>query len=98
MSARESTSVPSRSNTTAAGGGAAARSALASVTFYALHHVTDEERSHLDDELGRLTRLSHRLDDVRQRMQRLADETDDELVVFGVEPMAREPDVVSEVD
>src|SRR5512132_4640233 len=57
-------------------------------------HVPDEEGPHLGDELRRLPRLAHRLHEVAERVQILADEADDELVVLGVDAMARESNVV----
>src|SRR5205823_4012266 len=45
----------------------------------------------------RLPRLPHRLHDVRERMKIFADEPDDEVVVGGIEAVAREADVVGEV-
>src|SRR5688572_27532018 len=89
MSSRESMSVPSRSNTTAW--------MLLSATGVAPSCSPDEERSHLHDELRGLTRSAHGLDHVRQRMQLTADQADHELVVVGVQAMAREPNVVGQI-
>src|SRR4051812_3759820 len=60
-------------------------------------YPADEERPHLRDELARLSRLPHRLNEMRERMQLLADEADHELVVAGVDPVAREANVVREL-
>src|SRR5882724_3715205 len=87
MSRSESISVPSTSKTTA----------RRSLTVGPMHGVPDEEGTHLHDELRRLPGAAHGLHDVRQGMKLLPDEPDDELVVVGVEAMAREADVVSEV-
>src|SRR5688572_32654450 len=62
-----------------------------------MNRATHEEWSHLPDVLGRLTGAAHRLNHVRQWMQFLADQTDHELVVVGVEAMAGEADVVGEI-
>jgi hypothetical protein len=62
-----------------------------------VHGAADEERPHLRDELGGLARRTHRLHHVAQRIELLADEPDHELVVVGVETVAREPHVVSEI-
>src|ERR1700742_3250197 len=87
MSPSESISVPSRSKTTADW----------SLTVGPMEHVAHEERPHLHDELGGLPRAAHGLDHVGERVQLLADEPDDELVVVRVEPVAREADVVGQV-
>ena len=59
--------------------------------------VADEERAHLADELRRLTRASHRLNEVRERVKLRADETDHELVVVRVDAVTREANVVRQV-
>ena len=63
----------------------------------AFEDVPDEEGPHLGDELARLAGLAHRLDEVGERVQGRADEADDELVVRGVEAVAREADVVAQL-
>lgn len=63
----------------------------------AAQDAADEEGAHLGDELGRLARLAHRLDQVRQRVQLAAHQPDDELVVGGVEAVARQTDVVGQL-
>src|SRR5437868_238265 len=60
-------------------------------------NAPDEERAELLDELGRLAGFSHRLHDVRERVQVFADEADHEVVVVLVEPVTGEPHVVSEI-
>src|SRR4051812_30086941 len=60
-------------------------------------HVPDEERAHLLDELARLARLAHRLDEMRERVEILAHEADHELVVLGVDAVTRETDVGREL-
>lgn len=61
------------------------------------HQAADEKRAHLGDEFARLSGFTHRLDDMRQRMKRRTDETDDEVVVMGIEAVASEADVMGEV-
>src|SRR5712692_7568925 len=59
--------------------------------------VTDEEGAERLDVLRGLDGLAHGLDQVRERMEVLAHDTDDEVVVVDVEPVAGEADVVGEV-
>src|SRR5262245_28716099 len=59
--------------------------------------VADEERAEPLYVLRGLHRLSHGLDEMRQRMELAADEADHKIVVVRVEPVARETDVVREV-
>src|SRR5258708_16810609 len=65
--------------------------------FCARDRVADEEGPHLDDVLARLPRLSHRLNDVRERVEVFSYEPDDEIVVVRVEAVRHEPHVVREV-
>jgi hypothetical protein len=60
-------------------------------------HVADEEGAEGVDVLRRLDRLPHRVDQVGQGVELAADETDDEVVVVGVEAVAGQADVVGEV-
>src|SRR5207247_6019148 len=59
--------------------------------------VADEERAERLDVLRGLDGLPHGLHEVRKGMQVAADETDDEIVIVDVEPVAREADIVGEV-
>src|SRR4051794_26724840 len=88
MSSRESIRVPSRSKTTPRfSRDAAGQAPAVSDTVTSVDGVTDEEGSHLYDELRGLTCSAHGLHDVRQRMKLLADESDHELVVVRIEPV-----------
>lgn len=49
--------------------------------------VADEGRPRPLDVLRGLNRLPHGLDDVRERVELAPEETDDEVVVVGVEPV-----------
>src|SRR2546428_13795513 len=59
--------------------------------------VADEERAERLDVLRGLDGLPHGLHEVRKGMQVAADQTDDEIVVVDVEPVAGEADIVGEV-
>src|SRR6266849_497463 len=59
--------------------------------------VADEERAERLDVLRGLDGLPHGLHEVRKGMEVAAHETDDEIVVVDVEPVAGEADVVGEV-
>src|SRR5215217_7949441 len=65
------------------------------LSLYALpERAADEERSQPFQVQRGLLRLPHRLDQRRERIQILADQADDEVVVVLVETVAREADVV----
>ena len=59
--------------------------------------ASDEERSHLLDVLRGLHRATHRLHDMRERMKLRTDQSNQKLVVIGVEAVTGEPHVVREV-
>ena len=56
--------------------------------------LADKERPDLAEVLRRLPRLAHPLDDGRERIQRLAQEPDDEVVVVRIKAVTRQADVV----
>ena len=91
ISWRESTRVPSRSKTTAPGSPVvdAAEGESCSPGTTLPSPPADEERSHVADELGGLPRATHRLDDMRQRVEVPAHKANDELMILRIEPVTR---------